>query len=176
MNAGQTLKVLYDSNQIAQTVTRLAGEIDKDYAGKKILLVGVLKGAFVFMADLIRKLDIPTEIEFIGLSSYEYGQQSKGKVKITKALECGVEGRDVLVVEDIIDTGLTTEYLLDELRQMKPKTLKLCCLLDKSIKRQVEIKIDYKGLEVPGEFIVGYGLDYAEKYRHLPDVCYLEDG
>jgi len=169
------LNIIYNRREIAKIIERIANQINRDNAGGTLLLICVLKGAFIFMADLVRHLEGKTEIEFIGLSSYRRGQDSKGKVEINRPLTCLLKGRNVLVVEDIIDTGITTDFLLKELRQMKPKTLKLCCLLDKPSRRKMKVVVDYKGFTVPDKFLVGYGLDYAEDYRHLPDICYLED-
>jgi hypoxanthine phosphoribosyltransferase len=128
------------------------------------------------MADLIRHLDFPLEVDFIGLASYGVGRQTSGKVKVVKGLQSSVKGREVLVIEDIIDTGLTTGFCLDYLRQKKPASLKLCALTDKPSRRQVPVTIDYLGFTVPNKFLVGYGLDLNQKFRNLPDICFIEDG
>lgn len=169
------LMVLLRREEIAGTVARLASEINRDYQGKQPLLIGVLKGSFVFMADLMRHLDLPLEIEFIRLSSYGSGKESSGEVKVVQELKTPVKGRDVLVVEDIVDTGCTICFLLDYLKKKKPASLRLCALTDKSSRRRVPVNIDYLGFAVPDKFIVGYGLDFNEKFRYLPDICYLED-
>ena len=166
--------ILFPRNEIEATVNRLAGEIKEDYQGKTPILIGILKGSFMFMADLIRLLDFPLEVEFIRLSSYGRGKQSSGKIKVVQGLHSEVRGRDVLVIEDIVDTGLTITFLLDYLQKKKPASLKLCALTDKPSRRQIPVTIDYLGFTVPNKFIVGYGLDWDEKFRYLPDICVLE--
>ncbi len=168
------LEVLISREEINQAVVRLASEINHDYRGKQLLLVGVLKGAFVFMADLIRQLDLPVEIDFVRLSSYGAAQKSSGKVKVVQPLKSLIKDRDVLVIEDIVDTGITTSFLWDYLRRKKPASLKLCALTDKPSRRQVPVSINYLGFTIPDKFIVGYGLDFDEKLRYLPDICFLE--
>ena len=155
-------------------VNRLAAKIRRDYQDKSPLLVGILKGSFVFMADLVRQLDFPLEVDFIRLSSYGRGKESSGKVKVVPGLRSSVRGRHVLVVEDIVDSGLTTSFLLDYLKGKKPASVKLCALTEKPARRQVPVVIDYLGLTVPDEFLIGYGLDWDEKFRNLPDICVLE--
>jgi hypoxanthine phosphoribosyltransferase len=167
------LKVLITREEIAKTVARLAGEIKKDYQGKQPLFIGVLKGSFVFMADLIRQLDLSLEVDFIRLSSYGAGKETSGKVRVVQGLKTPIKGRDVLVVEDIVDTGITISFLLNYLKKKKPASLKLCALTDKPSRRWVPVSIDYLGFSVPDKFIVGYGLDFDEKLRHLPDICEL---
>ena len=174
MSSQSELRVLLSREEIAATVKRLAAEIKRDYLNKRPLLIGILKGSFMFMADLIRRLDLPLEVEFIRLSSYGKGTESSGKVRVMQGLRSAVAGRDVLVIEDIVDTGLTTGYLLDYLRKKKPLSLKLCALTDKPSRRQVPVMIDYLGFTVPNRFLVGYGLDFDEQYRNLPDICVLE--
>ncbi|MBI4188297.1 MAG: hypoxanthine phosphoribosyltransferase [Chloroflexi bacterium] len=166
--------VLFHRREIAAAVKRLATDISRDYQGKSPLLLGILKGSFVFMADLIRLLDFPVVVDFIRLSSYGRGTESSGKIKVVQGLHSAVRGRDVLVVEDIADTGLTLAFLLDYLKQRKPASLKLCVLTDKPSRRQVPVTIDYLGFTVPDKFLVGYGLDCDEKCRNLPDICILE--
>ncbi|MFB0557054.1 MAG: hypoxanthine phosphoribosyltransferase [Dehalococcoidia bacterium] len=169
------LKVLITREEIGKAVTRLASEIKRDYQGKRPLLIAVLKGSFVFMADLIRQLDFPLEIDFIGLSSYGAAKETSGKVRVVQPLKTAIKGRDVLVIEDIVDTGITISFLLDYLRKKNPASLKLCSLTDKPSRRQVSISIDYLGFTVPNKFIVGYGLDFDEEFRYLPDICLVED-
>ncbi len=169
------LKVLITREEIGKAVTRLASEIRRDYQGKRPLLIGVLKGSFVFMADLIRQLDLPLEIDFIGLSSYGAAKETSGKVRVVQPLKTAIKGRDVLVIEDIVDTGITISFLLDYLRKKKPASLKLCSLTDKPSRRQVPISIDYLGFTMPNKFIVGYGLDFDEEFRYLPNICFVED-
>lgn len=172
---GNQLQTLISREEIAATVARLAEEIKRDYQGKNPLLIGVLKGSFVFMADLIRHLEMPLEVEFVALSSYGRGREkTSGKVKVVRGLTTPVKGRDVLVVEDIVDSGLTLNFFLGYLRRHKPASVKVCALLDKVEVRRVPINIDYRGFVVPDAFIVGYGLDWDEKYRYLPDICSLK--
>jgi len=173
--AQSQVKILISREEIAKAVTRLASEIRRDYQGKQPLLIGVLKGSFVFMADLIRQLDLPLELDFVRLSSYGAGKETSGKVKVVQPLKTAVKGRDVLVIEDIVDTGITISFLLDYLRKKKPASLKLCALTDKPSHRKIQVSIDYLGFTLPDKFIVGYGLDFAEKFRYLPDICFLED-
>ena len=169
------LKILISRDEIANAVDRLASEIKRDYQGKQPLLIGVLKGSFVFMSDLIRQLDFPLELDFISLSSYGAARESSGKVRVVQELKAPIEGRDVLVVEDIVDTGITTTFLLDYLRKRKAASLKLCALTDKPSRHKVPVSIDYLGFTVPDKFIVGYGIDFDEKFRYLPSIYTLED-
>ncbi len=174
MNYQPKPHILFAREKVVATVKRLAAEISQDYHGKNPLLIGILKGSFVFMADLIRLLDFPLEVEFITLSSYGRGRESSGKIRVVKGLRAEVKGRDVLVIEDIVDTGRTISFLLDYLRKKKPASLKLCALTDKPSRRQIPVNIDYLGLTVPNKFIVGYGIDWDEKFRYLPDICFVE--
>jgi hypoxanthine phosphoribosyltransferase len=169
------LKILIKRDELAKTVARLASQIKRDYQGKQPLLIGVLKGSFMFMADLIRQLDLPLELDFIRLSSYGAARESSGKVRVVQELKTPIKGRDVLVIEDIVDTGITISFLLDYLMKKKPASLKLCALTDKPSRRRVPVSIDYLGLSLPDKFVVGYGLDFAEKFRNLPDIYTLED-
>ena len=168
------LKVLITQDEIKQAVARLAAEIRQDYKSKEPLLIGILKSSFVFMADLIRQLELPVEVDFVKLSSYGTGRETSGKVKVVQGLKTPIKGRDVLVVEDIVDTGLTISFLLDYLQKKKPASLRLCALTDKPSRRQVPVTIDYLGFTVPDKFIVGYGIDWDEKFRYLPDICFID--
>jgi hypoxanthine phosphoribosyltransferase len=174
MSSQPKLSILFTKDEIQATVKKLAAEIRRDYLGKHPILIGVLKGSFMFLADLIRHLDFPLEVEFIRLSSYG-GRESPGKIKLVQRLQAKVKGRHVLVVEDIIDTGLTTAFVLDYLSKKKPASLKLCVLTDKPSRRQIPVNIDYRGLTVPNKFIVGYGLDWDERFRNLPDIYIVEN-
>jgi len=175
MSSEPNLRVLFSRQDIETAVRRLAAEIRNDYQDKYPLLIGILKGSFIFMADLIRLLDFPLEVEFIRLSSYGRGKESSGKVKVIQGLRSRLRGREVLVIEDIVDTGLTISFLLDFLRGKKPASLKLCALTDKPSRHQIPVTIDYLGFIVPDKFIVGYGIDWDEKFRYLPEICVLED-
>jgi hypoxanthine phosphoribosyltransferase len=175
MVSQRQLKILIGQKDIAEAVNRLACEIERDYQGKQPLLIGVLKGSFVFMADLIRQLDLPLELDFVRLASYGAGRESSGKVRVIQQPQIPMNNRDILVVDDIVDTGITTTFLLDYLKKKKPASLKLCALTDKPSRRRVPVAIDYLGLTVPNKFIVGYGLDCDEKYRNLPDIYAQED-
>lgn len=169
------IKILISRDEIAKAVARLASEIKRDYQGKQPLLIGVLKGSFMFTADLIRQLDLPLELDFIRLSSYGDARESSGKVRMVQGLKTPIKGRDILVIEDIVDTGITTSFLLDYLRKKKPASLKLCALTDKPSRHRVPVSIDYLGFTVPDKFIVGYGIDFDEKFRYLPHIYALED-
>ena len=174
MNSQPEPQVLFTRDEIEATVKKLAGEISQDYHGKHPLLIGVLKGSFMFMADLIRHLDFPLEVEFITLSSYGRGRSTPGGIKVVQGLRSKVRDRDIIIIEDIVDTGLTIAFLLDYLRKKKPASLKLCALTDKPSRRQVPVNIDYLGFTVPNKFIVGYGIDWDEKFRYLPHICFVE--
>jgi hypoxanthine phosphoribosyltransferase len=175
MSSQPKLSLLFTKDEIQATVKKLAAEIRRDYLGKQPILIGVLKGSFMFLADLIRLLDFPLEVEFIRLSSYGRGRESAGKIKLVQGLQSKVKGRDVLVIEDIVDTGLTTSFVLDYLHRKKPASLKVCALTDKPSRRQTPVNIDYRGLTVPDKFIVGYGLDWDERFRNLPDIYVVEN-
>ena len=174
MNSQPQPRILFSREEIEAAVKRLAAEIRKDYLGKRPLLIGILKGSFMFMADLIRLLDFPLEVEFVRLSSYGGGRETTGKVREVQGLLSPIKDRDVLVIEDIVDTGLTTGFLLDYLQKKMPASLKLCALTDKPARRRRSVTIDYLGFTVPNKFLVGYGLDLDEKYRNLPDIYVLE--
>lgn len=166
--------VLLSTSVIQERVKELGEEITRDYEGKDLLVVGILKGAFIFMADLVRNIKIPIAIDFMDVSSYGSSTQTSGVVRIMKDLEKSIEGRHVLIVEDIIDSGLTLNYISKNLRSRKAASVKICAFLDKPSRRRAPVKADYLGFSVPDEFIVGYGLDYAEKYRHYPFVAILD--
>jgi hypoxanthine phosphoribosyltransferase len=168
------LKILISRDEIAKAIDRLASEIQRDYQGKQPLLISVLKGSFMFMADLIRQLDLPLELDFTRLSSYGAARESSGKVRIVQGVKTPIKGRDVLVIEDIVDTGITISCLLDYLKKKKPASLKLCTLTDKPSRRRFPIPIDYRGFTVPNKFIVGYGLDLDQRFRNLPDIYVIE--
>ena len=166
--------VLVSEETLQELVTRLGEQIQKDYEGKDLVLISVLKGSIVFTADLMRAIHLPCSIDFMSVSSYGAGVKTSGVVKIIKDLDHPIEGRDVLVVEDILDSGVTLSYLLELLSQRKPASIRLCTLFDKPERRKTDVKADYVGMSVPDEFIVGYGLDYAEHYRNLPYVGILK--
>ena len=174
MSSQARLQVLFSRREIEATVKRLAAEITKDYQDKNPMLVGVLKGSFMFMADLIRWLDFPLEVDFVRLSSYGRGKESSGKINVVQGLRSRIRGRDALVIEDIVDTGHSVAFLLDYLRKKRPASLKLCSLTSKPSRRQVPVTIDYLGFTVPNRFIVGYGMDWDEKFRNLLDIYYME--
>lgn len=163
-------EVLFTEDQIKEKVKELAAQIDKDYKGKKVLLVCILKGSVVFLSDIIREIKTEVEIDFMAVSSYGHATKSSGVVRILKDLNYDIEGKDVIIIEDIIDTGITLKYLCDYLKARNPKTLKVCCLLDKPERRTADIKSDYTGFEIPDYFVVGYGIDYADRFRQLPFV------
>jgi len=158
---------------IAKKVSTLAQRISKDYAHKEVVAVGILKGSFIFLADLVRELTIPVQIDFVRLASYGSDTASSGKVQLTKEIELDLRNRHVLVVEDIVDSGMTIAYLLDHLRQFHPESVKVCAFIDKTERREVEIPIDYVGHVVDHGFLVGYGLDFDDKYRALPEIFHL---
>lgn len=166
--------ILLDKDVLKKRIKELGEEISKDYAGEEVLLVGILKGASVFLSDLIRQISLPAYIDYMEVSSYGNSAETSGVVRIIKDLEDNIEGKNIIIVEDIIDTGLTLAYLKQNLLSRHPKSLKICTLLDKPARREKEINIDYKGFDVPDEFIIGYGIDYAEKYRNLPFVGLLK--
>ena len=167
-------RVLFSEEELDKRVSEIAAEINRDYAGKEPMLISVLRGSFVFMADLIRKIEVPCTVDFMSVSSYGRGTTSSGQVQITKDLSDDIEGKDIIVVEDILDSGNTLSYLLQLLQARKPASMKLCTLLDKPDRRVKEVHVDYSGFTIPDEFVVGYGLDYAEKYRNLPYIGILK--
>lgn len=166
--------VLVSKEEIDEICQRLGKEITKDYQGKDIVLICVLRGAIVFMADLMREIEVPCEIDFMSVSSYT-GTKSSGDVKIVKDLEDTIEDKHVIIVEDIIDSGLTLSHLVKLLQSRNPASLKICTCFDKPSRRKAEVDVDYIGMQIPDEFIVGYGLDFEGQYRNLPDVCILSE-
>ena len=166
-------EILIGEQELQARISELGVEISGDYAGRDLLLVGVLKGAVFFMADLMRELTVPCEIDFMAISSYGAGTDSSGVVRILKDLDINISGRDVLVVEDIIDSGLTLSYLMRSLKARKPASVEICALLTKPERREVEVPVAYVGFEIPNRFVIGYGLDFDERYRNLPYVAVL---
>ncbi len=167
-------EVLIDEDALRNRVVELGAEISEDYDGRDLLLVGVLKGAIFFISDLMRELTVPCEVDFMAISSYGAATDSSGVVRILKDLEINITGRDVLVVEDIIDTGLTLSYLMRNLGAREPASLEVCALLVKHGRRETDVPVKYVGFEIPNRFVVGYGLDFGERYRNLPHVAVLE--
>ena len=172
---GAVGEVLIDEPTLQTRIAELGEELSNDYAGKDLLLVGVLKGAVFFMADLMRSLTVPCEVDFMAISSYGAETDSSGVVRILKDLDIPLQGRDVLIVEDIIDSGLTLSYLMRNLRARDPASLEVCALLTKPGRREIEVPVKYVGFEIPNRFVVGYGLDYAERYRNLRYVGVLNE-
>ncbi|MBN1662429.1 MAG: hypoxanthine phosphoribosyltransferase [Deltaproteobacteria bacterium] len=170
-----TRKMLYSKEEIDQRVRELADRISRDYEGREILVVGILKGAFVFLADLIRCISVPCEVDFTRLASYGAGTVSSGNIVITKNIECSIKGRDVLIVEDIIDTGLTLSYLVERLKEEEPRSVRVCAFIDKIKRREIPFVADYVGFTMDDGFVVGYGLDADEKGRSLPDIYIIEE-
>ena len=167
--------ILIAEDVLQAKVAELGAKITEDYKGKDLLLVCVLKGAVIFVSDLMRKIDLPLEIDFMAISSYGSNTQSSGVVRILKDLNSSIEGRHVLIVEDIIDSGLTLSYLAENLKARGPESVEICTILDKPDRRTINLEIKYTGFQVPDEFVVGYGLDYAEKYRNLPYIAILKE-
>jgi hypoxanthine phosphoribosyltransferase len=168
-------EVLVPDEDLQRRVAELGAEISRDYAGRDLVMVGVLKGALLFIADLMRQLTVPCEVDFMAVSSYGSSTDSSGVVRILKDLDAPIEGRDVLIVEDIIDSGLTLQYLLRNLRARSPGSLEVCALLTKPARRRVELPIRYVGFEIPDRYVIGYGLDYAQRYRNLSYVAVLNE-
>lgn len=167
-------KVLITHDEIRQAITKLAAEIRRDYQGKQPLLIGILKGSFVFMADLVRELGLPVEVDFVKVSSYGTSMETSGKIRMMHGLKTKIKGRDVLIVEDIVDTGLTISFLINYLQKKGPASLRVCALTDKPSRHEIPVTIDYLGFTVPNKFIVGYGIDWNEKFRYLPDICFID--
>ena len=168
-------KILIDEDELRAIVERLGEQITEDYKGKDVLLIGILKGSVIFMADLMRAIDLPCNIDFMAVSSYGSGTESSGRVKINKDLDNDIQDKDIIIIEDILDSGKTLYYIRDILSARKPASIKICTLFDKPERREADIKADYIGSLVPNEFIVGYGLDYAEYYRNLPFIGVLKE-
>ena len=168
------LRVLITREQIAAKVAQIGERITADFAGESLVLIGVLKGATIFLADLARQIKLDTTFDFIAVSSYGNARQHSGEVRLLKDVDRSMEGRNVILVEDILDTGLTLTYLINVLQAHRPKSLKIAALLDKISRRTEPVHGDYVGFAIPDEFVVGYGLDFAERYRNLPDICVLE--
>lgn len=167
------LRVLFTRDQIARRVAELGAQIEKDFAGQSVIFVGVLKGATIFLADLARSVRVDATFDFIGVASYGAHKMTSGEVRLTKDVEHALTGRNVILVEDILDTGLTLQYLKKVFQAHQPACLKVVALLDKACRRVEPVKADYVGFTIPDEFVIGYGMDYAERYRNLPDICVL---
>ena len=168
-------EILVPEEALTRRVGELAAEVSRDYAGKDLVLIGVLKGAVFFLSDLMRALEIPVEVDFMAVASYGSATKSSGVVRILKDLDAAIEGRDVLIVEDIVDSGLTLQYLLRNLAGRNPRSLEVCALLIKPERREVDLETRYVGFEIPDQFAIGYGLDHAERYRNLPYVAALKE-
>ena len=169
-------KILFSTRAIQKRIRKLGAEIRSDYNGKNPMMIAVLKGSFIFMADLVRAMEMDCQIEFLGVASYGNRSETSGAVRLTKDLTCDIEGRHVLVVEDILDSGLTLNYLMGYLKNRQPASIEICTLLDKPERRKVPVHARYKGFQVPNNFVVGYGLDHAENYRNLPYIGVLKEG
>ncbi len=170
----ESVRVMLTEEELSAKIAELGAKISKDYAGRELHLICVLKGGVFFTCELAKRITVPVSLDFMSVSSYGSDTKSSGVVKIIKDLDQGIEGKDVLVVEDIIDSGRTLSYLLENLRNRKPNSLKLCTMLDKPERRVVDVDVDYTGFEIPDEFVVGYGLDYDQKYRNLPYIGVVE--
>jgi hypoxanthine phosphoribosyltransferase len=171
---GAIERVLITKEELDKQVKEMASRISKDYEGKELVIIGVLKGGFIFLADLAREITIPVDLDFMSVSSYGNSSKSSGVVKIIKDVDTNIDGKHVLIVEDIIDTGLTLNHLVELLKTRGPLSVKICAALDKPSRRKADVQVDYKGIEIPDEFVVGYGLDYCGKYRNIPEVCILK--
>ncbi|EGB91688.1 hypoxanthine phosphoribosyltransferase [Clostridium sp. D5] len=170
----EKISVLVSEKEVDERIEAMGKQISKDYEGRQVHLICILKGGAFFMCELAKRITVPVSLDFMSVSSYGDGTSSSGVVRIAKDLDESIEGKDVLIVEDIIDSGRTLYYLMDTLRQRHPKSLHLCTLLDKPERREKEVRVDYVGFEIPDEFVVGYGLDYAQKYRNLPYIGVVE--
>lgn len=170
----ETIRVMISEQEVDAKIREMGKKISEDYAGKQVHLVGILKGSVFFVSELAKRITVPVTLDFMSVSSYGDGTSSSGVVRISKDLDESLEGKDVIVIEDIIDSGRTLTYLLDVLSQRNPNSMKLCTLLDKPDRREKEVEVDYVGFQIPDEFVVGYGLDYAQKYRNLPYIGIVE--
>ena len=175
MSDKDKLSVLYSRDEIASKIKALAQDINRDYKDKNPLLISILKGSFIFMADLIRQLEFPLEVEFVRFSSYGKGTKSSGKIEVIQGLIGDIKNRHVLIVEDIIDTGLTVKFITNMLKEKNAASVKVCALSSKPSQHNASVDIDYLGFDIPDKFIVGYGLDFNQKFRNLPDICILEE-
>jgi hypoxanthine phosphoribosyltransferase len=175
MRRENNFKKLISKKEINNKIKELADEINRTYKGKEVLVIGILKGAFIFMADLIRNLDLKMELDFMELSSYGSQTETSGEVKLVKGLSTEIKNKEVLVVEDIIDTGLTLSYILNFLKKRDPKSLRICALANKPSRRKIDVSIHFLGFTIPDKFIVGYGIDYNQLYRNLPEIYYLDE-
>jgi hypoxanthine phosphoribosyltransferase len=167
-------EILFSRDEIQKRVKEIASQISRDYAGRELIMIGILRGAFIFMADLIREISIPCKVDFARLASYGAGSESSGKVVMTKDIETSIKDRDILIVEDIVDTGLTLQYLVDWLKERNPRSLKTCVFLDKRKRRKISFEAEYVGFTIDDGFVVGYGLDFNEKYRFSPDIYVIK--
>jgi hypoxanthine phosphoribosyltransferase len=167
-------EIIFPYKVIQKRVKELADQISGDYTGRELIVIGILKGAFIFMADLVRAMSTPCRIDFVRVASYGEGSESSGKAVMTKDIETSINGRDILIVEDIIDTGLTLKYLVEWLKERNPHSLKVCALLDKRKRRKVSFEADYVGFTIDDGFLVGYGLDFSERYRYLPEIYVIK--
>ena len=172
----EKLTLLYSREAIAERVRTLSETVNRDYADKELVLVGILRGTFVFLADLVRLLKVPVLVDFVGVSSYGFGTESSQQIALTKDLQLPVTGKHVLIVEDILDSGLTVDFVLTFLRQRQPASLRVCTLIDKRERRLIDVPVDYVGFELEGGFVAGYGIDCAEQYRSLPDIYRVDSG
>lgn len=168
------IKVLITQDEIRQAITRIASEIRRDYTDSQPVLISILKGSFIFLADLVRQLNMPVQVEFIRLSSYGSQKESSGVATLMHGLKTAIKGKDIIIVEDIVDTGITMTAVIDYMKKKKPASIKICTLTDKLSRRKVPLTVDYVGFTVPDKFLVGYGLDWNEQYRYLNDICVLE--
>ncbi len=170
---GDELREVFSKTDIEERIDGLSQEINRDYMGRELVVIGILKGAFIFLADIVRRLSMDVAVDFVRLSSYGSNMESSGKITFSKDIEIDIASKDVLLIEDIIDTGYTIKYLMDVLRLKSPASIKVCCLIDKVERRKVEVQAHYVGFKVDRGFLVGYGLDYNERYRHLPAIYHL---
>lgn len=171
----EIIKVLIDEPTLKKKVKELGAQINEDYSDTDLVLISVLRGSFIFVADICRELTVPVVFDFMAVSSYGDSKVSSGIVRITKDLEFSIEGREVLIIEDIVDSGRTLNYLVKNLKARSPRNIEICALLDKDVPRKMENRVKYKGFDIPNKFVVGYGLDYAERYRNIPFIGYIEN-